>query len=133
MIVADTNLLVYLYLRGTRTPQAEAVLARDPTWAAPLLWRSEFRNTLARFVRRRALTLEEALRITGEAEQLMAGHEYAVVSHQVLELAARSRCSAYDCEFVALAHDLRVALVTGDRRVLRAFPSTAVAIDRFAA
>jgi predicted nucleic acid-binding protein len=40
-----------------------------------------------------------------------------VASQQVLELAIRSRCSAYDCEFIALAQDLRVPFVTADRQV----------------
>ncbi len=132
MIVVDTNLLVYLYVRGARTAQAEAVLARDPVWTAPLLWRSEFRNSLAGLVRRRALGLGEAFRIAREAELVMAGREYAVVTDQVLQLAAHSGCTAYDCEFVALAQDLGVALVTSDRRVLGAFPDTAAALELFA-
>lgn len=133
MIVVDTNLLVYLYVRGRRTAQAEGVLVRDPVWAAPLLWRSEFRNTLAGLVRRRALRLADAVEVVLEAERAMAGREYSVSSHQVLQLAAQSGCSAYDCEFVALADDLGIRLVTGDRRVLAAFPSTAVSVDAFAA
>src|SRR5439155_280647 len=44
VIVVDTNLLVYLYVSGQNTAQAETVLVRDPVWVAPLLWRSEFRN-----------------------------------------------------------------------------------------
>ena len=46
MIVVDTNLLVYLYVRGQRSAQADAVYHRDQEWAAPMLWRSEFRNVL---------------------------------------------------------------------------------------
>lgn len=131
MIVVDTNLLVYLYVSGQRTGEAEAVLARDPVWAAPILWRSEFRSTLIGLVRKQALLLDDALQIFGEAERGMAGREYTVVSHRVLQLAARSGCSTYDCEFVSLAEDLRVPLVTADRQVLRAFPSTAVAPEIF--
>ena len=133
MIVVDTNLLVYLYLTGQRTAEAEAVARKDAAWAAPLLWRSEFRNVLAGLVRRRALAVEEASRMADEAERWMAGREYGVVSHHVLHLAARSGCSAYDCEFVSLAQDLATSLVTTDRQVLAAFPGTAVAPKTFAA
>ena len=126
MIVTDTNLLVYIYVHGQRTGQAEAVLVRDSAWAAPLLWRSEFRNTLLGLVRRREIDLDDAVRIAHEAERRMDGAEFSVASQIVLQLATRSRCSAYDCEFVALAQDLRVPFVTTDRQVLAAFPSTAV-------
>jgi predicted nucleic acid-binding protein len=126
VIVVDTNVLVYLYVRGQRTSEAEAVLARDPEWMAPILWRSEFRNTLTGLVRQRALQLAEALSIVDEAERQLSGREYTVVSHRVLQLAARSGCSAYDCEFVALAQDLGTSLVTTDNQVLRAFPSLAI-------
>lgn len=125
MIVVDTNLLVYLYVQGQRTQESEAVLCSDPLWAVPLLWRSEFRNSLLGLVRARALDLEDALVMVDEAERWLNGREYSVVSLHVLLLAIRSGCSAYDCEFVALAQDLRVPLVTTDRQVLRAFPSVA--------
>ena len=88
---------------------------------------------LAGLVRGRALRIEEAVVIVRQAEQAMAGREYSVVSHEVLQLAARSGCSAFDCEFVALAEDLGASLVTSDRRILKAFPSVAVAPARFIA
>jgi predicted nucleic acid-binding protein len=131
VIVTDTNLLVYLYIRGQRTAQAEAVLVRDPAWMAPLLWRSEFRHTLAGLVHRRDVDLDDAVRIAHDAERRMGGAEFSVASQLVLQLAIRSRCSAYDCEFVALAQDLRVPFVTADRQVLVAFPSTAVSPTDF--
>lgn len=129
MIVVDTNILAYLYLPGEFTRQAEALLETDPAWAAPILWRSEFRNILAGFMRRGALTLHQASAILQEAEALMRGAEYEVASDKVLELVQTSPCSAYDCEFVALAHQLGVKLVTMDGKVLRAFAGDALPLS----
>jgi predicted nucleic acid-binding protein len=131
VIVADANLLVYLFVRGQRTAAAEAVFAREPAWAAPLLWRSEFRNAMIGLVRSRALEFEEALAVVAAAERRMAGREYSLVSYRVLALAQRSGCSAHDCEYVSLAEDLGTRLVTTDRQVLAAFPGTAVSPEDF--
>jgi predicted nucleic acid-binding protein len=46
----------------------------------------------------------------------------------VLELAHDTGCSAYDCEFAAVAIALGVKLVTMDAKILRAFPGSAVAL-----
>ncbi|HUW30348.1 MAG TPA: type II toxin-antitoxin system VapC family toxin, partial [Planctomycetota bacterium] len=61
MIVVDTNLIAYLLLGGEKTPGARSVFERDPKWAAPLLWRSEFRSVLAMFMRKGKLTTEKAM------------------------------------------------------------------------
>ena len=132
MIVVDANVVVYFYVEGEHTPGAEAVFARDPEWAAPYLWRSEFRNALLGFVRRRGLAIEDAMHYTDDAERRMAGREYTIVSDRVLTLAVRLGCSAYECEYVALAQDLGRPLVTTDAQVLMAFPSVAVTPERFA-
>ena len=128
MIVVDSNVLAYLYLPGEYTARAEALLEHDPDWAAPALWRSEFRNILAGGMRRRKLTVEQAQALQSEAEDMMAGAEYEVDSRSVLELVRGSECSAYDCEFVALAMKLGTKLVTQDRQVLRSFPKIAVSL-----
>ena len=130
MIVVDTNVIAYLYLPGAHASAVEALLARDPDWAAPLLWRSEFRNILAGYLRRGALTLEQAIAIQAEAEGLLSGREYDVESGDVLELVHGSDCSAYDCEFVSLAIRLRAALVTADKQLLKAFPAYARPLHR---
>lgn len=128
MIVVDTNVLAYLYLPGDRTAQAEALYERDDAWAVPVLWRSEFRNILVGYLRRDQLQFEQALALIGEAEALVAGREYEVSSLDVMELVRGSNCSAYDCEFVALAKSLGVALVTADVKLLKAFPRVAMSL-----
>lgn len=126
MIVVDTNVIAYLYLDSEFTARAEALLEDEPEWAAPLLWRSEFRNILAGVLRRKALSFEGAREVLAEAENLLAGSEHEVGSQQVLELVRDSDCSAYDCEFVALAAQLGVKLVTMDSKLRKAFPKLAV-------
>ena len=126
MIVVDTNVIAYLHLSGEFTGRAEALLQRDPEWIAPLLWRSELRNLLAGYLRRKTLNFDEIREIQGEAESLMAGSEYEVDSQRGLELVRDSDCSAYDCEFAALAMRLDVKLVTSDSRLLKAFPKLAI-------
>lgn len=126
MIVVDTNVIAYLYLPGDHTEKAEALLEQDAEWAAPLLWRSEFRNLLAGYLRRGTIGFDAALDLQREAENLMSGAEHEVDSQFVLQLVRDSDCSAYDCEFVALAITLGVRLVTMDARLVKAFPKVAV-------
>lgn len=126
MIVVDTNVIAYLYLESEFTARSEALLSRDPDWAAPVLWRSEFRNILAGAIRRKALSFTEACTVLSEAESLLAGSEHEAGSQQVLDLARDSDCSAYDCEFIALAKQLDVKLVTMDGKLLKAFPKLAI-------
>jgi predicted nucleic acid-binding protein len=125
LIVVDTNVLAYLLLPGPKTSLAEALLFDHPQWAAPPLWRSEWRNVLATYLRRDLLNLPAALALMEKAEAILSAHEHPVSSEQVLTLASSSRCSAYDCEFVAAAQQLGVPLVTEDQKILSAFPDQA--------
>ena len=128
MIVVDTNVLAYLYLPGEYTAAAETLLEQDPEWAAPILWRSEFRNILAGYLRRKSLTFDQACNLQREAENLLEGSEFEVESSTVLQLVRDSDCSGYDCEFVALAIQLDTRLVTMDSKLLRAFPKRALSL-----
>lgn len=133
MIVVDTNIISYFYLRGDRSEQAYRARQKDPHWVAPWLWRSEFQNVLILCVRKRNLTLNAALEIMDESLRLMSDCEYEVSSSHVLRLAAKSSCSAYDCEFIALAENLNIPLVTVDKQVLTKFPDVAIPLDRYVA
>jgi predicted nucleic acid-binding protein len=131
MIVVDTNIIAALYLEAQRSSQAEQLLVKNSNWAAPILWRSEFLNVLALYIRKGYLSLAQANQIMQEAMRLMQGREYEIVSLHVLELVNSSHCSAYDCEFVALAQDIETSLVTLDKKILNNFPEVAVSIDKF--
>lgn len=122
MIVADTNTIAYLYLPTEQTDDVVSLLHKDPHWVAPLLWRSEFRNVLAMYVRKNIIDLQTAISMQSQAERHLADNEYTVNSMDVLKLAAESACSAYDCEFVSLAKSLNLKLVTGDKKLIQTFP-----------
>jgi predicted nucleic acid-binding protein len=129
MIVVDSNVLAYLYLPGEYTAAAEDLLEREPDWASPILWRSEFRNILAGYIRRKDISFEQAVSLQSEVEGLLAGCEFEIESRTVFELVRDSDCSAYDCEFIALSMKLDTKLVTMDKKLLRAFPNRAVALS----
>jgi predicted nucleic acid-binding protein len=125
LIVVDTNVLVHYWLETAEYDAARALLDIDANWYAPYLWRSEFRNALAIHMRHAGLAPETARKTNRGAEQQMYDHEYFVDPTAVLDLVAASTCSAYDCEFVALATELRIPLVTTDKQILRDFPRIA--------
>jgi predicted nucleic acid-binding protein len=131
MIVVDTNVIGYLFLSSNQSPAAEQALQKDGEWAAPILWRSEFRNVLALYVRKHLINLRQAQRIMTDALALMQGREFEPSFHEVLRLAAKSNCSAYDCEFVAVAGDLSVPLITVDKQLLREFPAAAMSLNSY--
>ena len=131
MIVVDTNLIAYLWISGEFTEKADNVLQADPHWIAPLLWRSEFRNVLAGYCRSGKLSLPDALEIMENTEVQMRDRELLVSSHSVMQLVSESSCSAYDCEFVALASELELPLITTDRQILNDFPEIAQSPDQF--
>lgn len=129
MIVVDTNIISYLFLPTTYTELAEQLYQQDAHWISPLLWRSEFRNVLALYLRKALISFEDALALQEQAELLLADREMEVSSSKILELVNTSQCSAYDCEFVALAKDLSLSLVTQDKKVLAQFPETAKSLQ----
>ena len=61
----------------------------------------------------------------------MENNEFDVISKQVLKLVKTSDLSAYDCEFVALAKDLGIKLITADNKIVTQFPDHAIAIKTF--
>lgn len=133
VIVVDTNVIAYCFIRSGLTEVAQQVRARDADWHAPFLWRSEFRNVLCGYLRRGLFPLADLELVRAATEQALTGREHFVSGQRVLSVAATSGLSACDAEFVALAEDLGVPLVTTDAGVLKAFPHRAIAMQDYLA
>lgn len=131
MIVADTNLIASLWVPNSMDKLAYSVLEKDPNWIAPVLWKSEFRNVLALYLRKNIMDLSLILQVIEGAEILMGSGEFEINSTQVMSLVSKSQCSSYDCEFVALADDLNIQLVTFDKKILSEFSTIAVHPENF--
>jgi predicted nucleic acid-binding protein len=131
LIVADTNTIVYFWFTGTYTKFAQNLLKADSDWIAPFLWRSEFRNVLAGYIRKELISLEIANELILSAEDQFKNKEYLVTSDLILDLVASSNCSAYDCEYVALAKEFNINLVTSDKKILKEFPDIAIPLTDF--
>jgi len=131
VIVVDTNVIHYCWVRGQNTEIAQAVRQKDPEWHAPILWHSELRNVLTAYLRRGLLTRAQIIGILGIADHALAEREHILSDDLVLDIVASSALTAYDAEFVALATALSVPLVTADKGVLKAFPDRALTMETF--
>jgi predicted nucleic acid-binding protein len=60
---------------------------------------------------------------------LIDKEEYEVDTSAVLRLCKASNCSAYDCEYVALAEFLDLEFVTADSKLAKAFPGRALLLS----
>jgi predicted nucleic acid-binding protein len=132
LIVADTNAVVYLFVRGEHTQAAEAAAQKDPVWIAPALWKSEMKSALTVYLRKGSLSLPDAIQALSRAAAFVGAPDQDPSPIRVFEMALASGCSAYDCEFAALAHDLGVPLLTSDAKLLEKFPKLAVSLEKFA-
>ena len=63
----------------------------------------------------------------------MSSSEYHVISSEVLDMLTKTKLSAYDCEFAALAKELGVNLITSDKNILKEVPKIALSINDFLA
>jgi predicted nucleic acid-binding protein len=130
VIAIDTNVLVFLLLRGDRTEEARRLFAADSEWHSEGFLLVEFSNVLVTYVRSRELALADARRLLTEAERLVQPHLLTVSHSETLELADQYRVSAYDGRFLAITRHLNRPLVTEDEKLRRAAPELTQSITQ---
>lgn len=131
MIVADANMLVAIWVQGDFSKTSLSILNKEREWIAPILWRSEFRSALRKYLKANIIDSTNANRMMSEALNLMQNREYSVDSYSVIELISKTTISAYDAEYVALAQETGSRLVTFDKKLIDLFPDVAIHPEDF--
>jgi predicted nucleic acid-binding protein len=122
MVLVDTNILAYLMIEGDRTTAAQLLFEQDSDWCSEAFVMVEFSNILATYIRTKALTQAQGIRLLSEANTLMSTlHNLA--NAQTLQTAIEYEISAYDARFISLAKHLKQKLVTEDMKLRAAVPS----------
>ncbi|MCG3195082.1 MAG: hypothetical protein DIJKHBIC_04351 [Thermoanaerobaculia bacterium] len=132
MIVIDANVVAYLLISGPRTAEAEATLLRDPAWVAPVLWKSEVRNVLSLYVRRREIDVETAVGLFERAASIVTCPSEEASTADILRISAERSISAYDAEYAALSSLHGIPLVTADGPLATKCPDLAIRLGDFA-
>ena len=127
MVLVDTNVLAYLMLEGDRTSAAQELFERDADWRSEAFIMVEFSNVLTTYVRTKALSRDQGLKLLAGAEKLVPVLT-SVQNARALEVATQFGISAYDARFVALAIQMKVKLVTEDAKLRAAVPSWTVSL-----
>jgi len=131
MIVSDTNLVVYLHVESEFTLRARQVYGIDPDWVFPPVAPSEAANALATLTREKWISAETALLSLELIEPRIVAGFRDVPMKAVLQLAIERGISTYDAQFIVLAGQLGVFLVTEDGKLKKRFPDVAISMEAF--
>ena len=131
MIAVDTQVIVYHYLPGEKSELTENLLRSDADWITSPLWKFEFRNVMAGFMRRKLVEAIDAIRIAEEAESFFKNREVLVPPAKIVDLIKDSPCTGYDLEFLAVAQEMGTRLVTNDSELLKHCPESKIPLNRF--
>jgi predicted nucleic acid-binding protein len=131
MIVVDAEVLISLTLVRPQTAMARDAFLKDADWAAPPLWRSDFRGQLWKHLRANRITSSQAQKAFAAAETVIAGNEPEPDLSRVLTLSRSESLEAYDAEYVAVARALGVPYVTTDEDLAKSCPDDVILLREF--
>ena len=131
MIVVDANIIAYFFIEGDKTARARELRGREPEWRVPSLWRHEYLNVLATFAREGGASVADVAVLWKSSMDVVGDMEHAVDMEAALELAVRTKISAYDAQYITLAQQLRTVCVTEDKKLRAKFPRLARTMAEF--
>ncbi len=131
MIVADVNLIAYLLIRGNQTQKVQNVYQLDPEWKLPYLWRHEFLNILNKYVQHGGMPIEQSYILWEKAIDTFLTSECPVDYQDVLSVSVQYGISAYDAQYVSLAKQLEIKLITEDKSLSRVCPEVILTSNQY--
>ena len=131
MIVVDTNIISYLLIPNDRYSHlADALYQKDCKWRSPLLWRYELMSVLSLYLRQNLIDAAGCKSIFQEALDLVVSEPISYID-RVFDIIECSSLSSCDSEFVALAMENSLPLITEDKKIIRTFPDIAFSMDSY--
>lgn len=130
MIVVDANIVAYWLIEGEYTSLARQLYENEPVWIVPALCRHELSNVIASYVRHGGMNADDVSRVWESLESLIEGREYEVDLCQVIRVAADNNLGAYDSQYLNLAMNLDIPLITQDKKLLESF-DTAYSMSQY--
>ncbi len=131
MIVVDTNVISYLLLPNEKYGRlSETLFEQDKNWIAPSLWYYEFFSVLTVYFRQSIIDEDFFSLLLSKALDII-DTENIVDLNKIIGIIKNSGLSAYDAQYVALANEKGLPLITQDRKILSEFPNIAVSLEDF--
>ena len=131
MIVVDLTVLMPMLVRGSRFAAVRRVVAREPVWLMPALWRLQACDQILDHVRSAGESVYDAQSYLYAADMLVRQSHEEIDAADVLTLAHDADLTAGQAVYVLTARAVGATLVTADSDLLNACPDTATSIDTF--
>ncbi len=129
MIVPDATIVsAFLFPKDDFHPLATAIRDEDPDWHCPELVFSEVRSVGLKH-HRKGDTLDSVIARCNLIAATVS--VYRMHSFAVLQVAVEGDIWVYDAEYVALARQLNVPLLTTDGALVQRFPSVAITPEQY--
>jgi predicted nucleic acid-binding protein len=121
MIVADASVVTFLFLEGELSGIAREIFMIDSEWITPPILNHEMLNIFAAVgsVEGNVQGMEELWR---EARVVLGARQQIPDPQRSLRLAIETGISGYQAQYLALAHQLRLPLLTTDLLLLDLLP-----------
>jgi predicted nucleic acid-binding protein len=128
MIVVDSTIITFLFLEGELTELVKELHRIDSEWISPPILNHEMLNILAVVgIEDQAIAPME--QIWRDMRALLGSRQQVPDPLRSLHLAIELEVSGYEAQYVALAQQLDIPLVTEEQRLLKHLPDLCLSIE----